>query len=98
MKSSMPLVDADRRLRYANPSAQRMLAGSEGWRLRHGRVRADSPAVQEQLKHGVKAACCRPGSVGGCSWHTARTHSKNLLRKTGLHSQQDVAALVWGLM
>lgn len=32
-----------------------------------------------------------------CTWHTARTHMKNLLRKTGLHRQQDVVALVRGL-
>ena len=34
----------------------------------------------------------------GCSWHTARTHIKNLMRKTGLHRQQDVAVLVRGLV
>lgn len=34
----------------------------------------------------------------GCSWHTARTHAKNLLRKTGCHRQADVARLVQGLL
>lgn len=34
----------------------------------------------------------------GCSWHTARTHTKNLLHKTGLHRQHDVALLVRGLL
>ena len=33
----------------------------------------------------------------GCSWHTARTHAKNLLRKTGCQRQIDVARLVQGL-
>ncbi len=34
----------------------------------------------------------------GCSWHTARTHAKNLLRKTGCKRQVDVARLVQGLV
>ena len=34
----------------------------------------------------------------GCSWHTARTHTKNLLHKTGLHRQHDVALLARGLL
>jgi len=33
----------------------------------------------------------------GCSWHTARTHATNLLRKTGCQRQIDVARLVQGL-
>lgn len=34
----------------------------------------------------------------GCTWHTARTHSRNLLRKTGLHRQADLAGLVQSLL
>ncbi len=34
----------------------------------------------------------------GCAWHTARTHAKNLLRKTGLHRQAEVIDLVRSLM
>ena len=34
----------------------------------------------------------------GCTWHTARTHAKNLLRKTGLHRQAEVIDLVRSLM
>ncbi len=30
----------------------------------------------------------------GCNWHTARTHLRNLLRKTGCHRQLDVVQLV----
>ncbi len=30
----------------------------------------------------------------GCSWHTARTHVRNLLRKTGCHRQADLVQLV----
>jgi DNA-binding CsgD family transcriptional regulator/PAS domain-containing protein len=30
----------------------------------------------------------------GCSWHTARVHAKNLMRKTGCHRQADVVRLV----
>lgn len=33
----------------------------------------------------------------GCSWHTARTHLKNLMRKTGCHRQMDVAGLIQSL-
>lgn len=32
-----------------------------------------------------------------CSWHTARTHLKNLMRKTGCHRQTDVVALLLAL-
>jgi DNA-binding CsgD family transcriptional regulator len=30
----------------------------------------------------------------GCSWHTTRTHLRNLLRKTGCHRQADLVQLV----
>lgn len=33
----------------------------------------------------------------GCSWHTARTHLKNLLRKTGCHRQVALVQLVRSL-
>lgn len=36
-------------------------------------------------------------STEGCSWHTARTHLKNLMRKTGCHRQADIVALLHGL-
>ncbi|CAN7485686.1 PAS domain-containing protein [Acidovorax sp. LjRoot38] len=36
----------------------------------------------------------------GCSWHTARTHAKNLLTKTGCHRQAEIVQLLqaftWG--
>lgn len=36
----------------------------------------------------------------GCSWHTARTHAKNLLIKTGCHRQAEIVQLLqaftWG--
>ena len=32
-----------------------------------------------------------------CSWHTARTHQKNLLRKTGCHRQLDLVRLIQAL-
>ena len=31
------------------------------------------------------------------SWHTARTHQKNLLRKTGCHRQQELVGLLLAL-
>lgn len=34
----------------------------------------------------------------GCSWHTARTHVKNLLRKTGCHGQRELVLLVQAVM
>ncbi len=34
----------------------------------------------------------------GCSWHTARTHATNLLRKTGCHRQAELVQLVHSLM
>ena len=33
-------------------------------------------------------------AIDGCSWHTARTHLKNLLRKTGCHRQVELVRLV----
>ena len=33
-------------------------------------------------------------AIEGCSWHTARTHAKNLLRKTGCHRQIELAQLL----
>jgi DNA-binding CsgD family transcriptional regulator len=33
-------------------------------------------------------------AVQGCTWHTARTHAKNLMRKTGVHRQAELARLV----
>ncbi|GAD23226.1 hypothetical protein AVS7_02986 [Acidovorax sp. MR-S7] len=179
LPQALALVEAGGQLRYANPAAQRMLAAGTGWRLHHGRVCADSLAVQERLGRSVSMACRRAGNAGaksaravastlhapqnsgpgefalhvlplhpahplaqvlrerplallvwtqkqgaqrlpelaatlgltetearlaqtlaqglslkdfaqmqGCSWHTARTHIKNLMRKTGLHRQQ----------
>jgi len=43
--------------------------------------------------HSVKAFA----AVQGCSWHTVRTHVKNLLRKTGCHGQQELVRLVQSL-
>ena len=36
----------------------------------------------------------------GCSWHTARTHMKNLMRKTGCHRQVELVQLLqgWGMV
>lgn len=34
----------------------------------------------------------------GCTWHTARTHARNLLRKTGTNRQADLATLVRSLL
>lgn len=36
-------------------------------------------------------------AVEGCSWHTARTHAKNLMRKTGCHRQVELVQLVRAL-
>ncbi|MGB3066964.1 MAG: helix-turn-helix transcriptional regulator [Ottowia sp.] len=33
----------------------------------------------------------------GCTWHTARTHARNLLLKTGCHRQVEVGLLVRSL-
>lgn len=35
--------------------------------------------------------------IEGCSWHTARTHAKNLLRKTGCHRQAELVQLLQSL-
>ena len=37
-------------------------------------------------------------ALQGCTWHTARTHARNLLRKTGLHRQADLARMVQSLL
>lgn len=34
----------------------------------------------------------------GCSWHTARTHARNLLHKTGCHRQAELVRLVRSLL
>ena len=34
----------------------------------------------------------------GCTWHTARTHARNLLAKTGCHRQVEVTLLVRELL
>lgn len=186
LPQALVLVDALGLLRYANPAASRMLADDQGWRLRHGRVCANSPDAQEQLARGIAAACRRHASgrahaapvastfrdpqnpaaatlhilplhpahplarnhwerphallvwgggrpsrrapeiaavlgltetearlalalaqglsvkdfarTQGCTWHTARTHARNLLLKTGLHRQADIAVLVYSLI
>lgn len=49
-----------------------------------------------QLAHGKSLK--HFAMAQGCSWHTARTHAKNLLHKTGLHRQAEVALLVRSLM
>lgn len=36
-------------------------------------------------------------STESCSWHTVRTHLKNLLRKTGCHRQLDLVRLIQAL-
>lgn len=36
-------------------------------------------------------------AVEGASWHTARTHLRNVLRKTGCKRQLEVVTLVRGL-
>ncbi len=35
--------------------------------------------------------------IEGCSWHTARTHMKNLMRKTGCHRQVELVGLLQSL-
>ena len=35
--------------------------------------------------------------VEGCSWHTARAHMKNLMRKTGCHRQVELVQLLQAL-
>ena len=74
LPQALALVDAGGQLRYANLAAQRMLAGGRGWRLHHGRVCADSPAVQERLERSVKAACRRPARLGG-GYMPSRQHA-----------------------
>lgn len=36
--------------------------------------------------------------IQGCTWHTARTHARNLLAKTGCRRQAEVSRLVHGLL
>ncbi|WP_423458281.1 helix-turn-helix transcriptional regulator [Ottowia sp. VDI28] len=46
-------------------------------------------AVGKTIKEFAKAQ--------GCTWHTARTHARNLLLKTGCHRQVEVGLLVRSL-
>lgn len=59
-----------------------------------GLTLSEACLAQHLLAGGtVKDFACRQG----CSWHTARTHAKNLLQKTGCHSQAELVRLVRSL-
>lgn len=47
-------------------------------------------AVTLATGHTVKAFA----QIQGCSWHTARTHLKNLMRKTGCNRQVELVQLI----
>lgn len=58
-----------------------------------------SPVETRLALHLAKGQSVKAFALAhGCSWHTARTHVKNLLRKTGSHSQQELALLVQSLV
>jgi DNA-binding CsgD family transcriptional regulator len=172
-------VDAQCRIQYSNPSADRMLARPGAMGIRHGRLSCQDGNAQVRWQSIVAAACTRQGTgmagalqpapgarsfvvtvlpinarhpmalhqaplalavlhdpaapggldprlIGemlglsptetrlalllaagktvkdfaaaeGMSWHTARSHAKNLLRKTGCRRQLELVALLQSL-
>ena len=177
LPQGLMVVGPDCRVHYGNPAAERLLAGAELLRVRHGRLQCLDGAAQAQLQQHVLRACghqgaglagaqslagqhCRlnvavlplkashaaaaawqapaalvlvtdPASPGGLSpraveqmlglspaearlalllaagktvkdfaaaegvsWHTARTHLKNAMRKTACHRQLELVALL----
>ena len=177
LPQGLMVVGPDCRVHYGNPAAERLLAGAELLRVRHGRLQCLDGAAQAQLQQHVLRACghqgaglagaqslagqhCRlnvavlplkashaaaarwqrplavlvltdpaaPGGLApglveqmlglspaearlalllaagktvkdfaaaeGVSWHTARTHLKNAMRKTACHRQLELVALL----
>ena len=180
LPQSVLVVDAQLRIGYCNPAAERLLAGTEALAQRHGSLRCLDGAAQAQLQLHVAKACgwhgpgcagvqalawqrrrltltvlplkashaaaaawqapaalvlvADPASPGGLSsraveqmlglspaearlalllaagktvkefaaaegvsWHTARTHLKNAMRKTACHRQLELVGLLQSL-
>lgn len=179
LPQAIAVVDAQCRIQYSNPSADRMLARPGAMGIRHGRLSCQDGNAQVRWQSIVAAACTRQGTgmagalqpapgarsfvvtvlpinarhpmalhqaplalavlhdpaapgglnprlIGemlglsptetrlalllaagktvkdfaaaeGMSWHTARSHAKNLLRKTGCHRQLELVALLQSL-
>lgn len=179
LPQGIAVVDAQCRVQYSNPTADRLLARSGAMGMRHGCLSCRDALAQARWQSVVAAACARTGAgmagalqpaSGACglvvsvlpinaqhplalrqvpmalvvmndptapcglaprlvaevlglspaetrlalllasgktvkdfaaaedvSWHTARTHQKNLLRKTGCHRQQELVGLLHAL-
>ena len=179
LPQGIAVVDAQCRIQYSNPTADRLLARFGAMSVRHGRLSCHGTHAQVRWQSLVAAACTRQGSAmagalqpapgarglvvtvlpinaqhplalrqepmalvvmndptapggldprlvaemlglspaetrlalllalgktvkdfaaaEGMSWHTARTHLKNLLRKTGCHRQQELVGLLHSL-
>lgn len=174
----LAVMDAQCRIHYANPAAERLLSPPSALRLIRGRLQCMQGASQSRLRQLAVGACTRPSRAGalelaggsqrlvvtvlplkaghmlsairqapmalvvlsvpgaippldqrlirdmlnlspaearlllllaagktvkdfagleGCSWHTARTHLKNLMHKTGCHRQAELVQLVQAL-
>ena len=180
LPQSLIVVDADSRIYYSNPAADRLLFSSDVLCVRYGLLQCSSGAAHTQLQQHIERACASRGAilagvqsfagkhkrltaavlplkashaaaahwqrpmalvmltdldapggldsrlvgemlglsptetrlalllaagktvkdfaaVEGISWHTARSHTKNLLRKTGCHRQLELVALLQSL-
>lgn len=179
LAQAIAVVDAQCRIQYSNPAADRLLAHPGAMSARHGRLSCEDSHAQAQWQGVVAAACGRQGaamagalrsvsgartvvvtvlplhphhplaelqtplalavlhdpaapggldprlvgamlglsptetrlalllvtgktlkqfaSTDGMSWHTARSHAKNLMRKTGCHRQMELLQLLQSL-
>ena len=88
------------------PPAAHGFAGNGGCRYAifwpESRTRAGSAGfVAPEARLAVLLATGRTvkdyARIEGCSWHTARTHMKNLMRKTGCHRQVELVGLLQSL-
>ncbi|QIL69048.1 LuxR family transcriptional regulator [Diaphorobacter sp. HDW4B] len=181
LPQGLVVVDAQCRIHFANPAAERLMTPPSAMNASHQRLKCASEALQTRLQHLVAQACGNPGKAGafdslvsasqtarlvvtvlplksshvlamswqkplalviltvpgaigaldhrlvsdmlglsptearlllllaagksvkdfalveGCSWHTARAHMKNLMRKTGCHKQVELVQLLQAL-
>lgn len=93
-------------LRAAHPLAGPWHAAPQAlvtWRCATGQWEAEqlgavlglSPVESRLALHLAQGHSVKAFAVAqGCSWHTARTHVRNLLRKTGCRGQQELVQLV----
>jgi len=88
--------------RHPHPLALVVVADPEAGALANAQLLAqalDLTPTEARLAQMLAAGCTvnEFAAVQGCTQHTARTHLKNLLRKSGCHRQVEVVRLVQSL-